>query len=55
MMTTRGRSDEIVVDEKERTKSLRRLDRAYACYAYVGLFTIAVLAVVTLDWLPLGQ
>jgi peptidoglycan/LPS O-acetylase OafA/YrhL len=47
MMTIRGRSDEIVAEEKEEQKGLRRLDRAYACYAYVGLFAIAVLAVVT--------
>jgi peptidoglycan/LPS O-acetylase OafA/YrhL len=45
-MTT-GRSDEIVAEEKEKQKGLRRLDRAYACYAYVGLFAIALLAVVT--------
>ena len=36
------------VEELAKQKSLRRLDRAYACYAYVGLFTIAMLAVVAL-------
>jgi hypothetical protein len=48
MMTIRGRSEAVVVNEKERLKLFRRLDRAYACYAYVGLFAIAMLAVVAL-------
>jgi carbon starvation protein CstA len=39
-----GRSEE-PVDEKQELKRLRRLDRVYACYAYLGLFTIAALAV----------
>jgi len=47
-MTIPERSEEVAVNEKERLKGLRRLDRAYACYAYVGLFTMVVLAVVTL-------
>jgi hypothetical protein len=51
LMTT-GRSDEIVEEEKEKRKGLRRLDRAYACYAYVGLFTIAVVAVVSVPVSP---
>jgi hypothetical protein len=47
LMTIPERQDEIAVEELAKQKSLGRLDRAYACYTYVGLFTIAVLAVVT--------
>jgi len=47
-MTIPERQDEIAVEELAKEKSLGRLDRAYACWAYVGLFTIAMTAVVSL-------
>jgi hypothetical protein len=46
-MATQGRSDEIVAAEPPKHESLRSLDLAYACWAYVGLFAIALLAVAT--------
>ena len=40
--------DEVAFQARERAKSLRRLDVAYGCYAYVGLFTLALMALLTL-------
>jgi hypothetical protein len=48
LMTTRGQSDEIVLEEEEKQKGLRRLDLAYGCFAYIGLFIMAGVALVTL-------
>ncbi|MBI3476090.1 MAG: hypothetical protein HY010_10185 [Acidobacteria bacterium] len=46
-MTIPERSGEPAAEESSKQESLRRLDRAYACYVYIGLFAIALLAVVT--------
>ena len=46
-MTIPEPHDEVSATEMANPKTLRSLDRAYACYAYVGLFTIALLYVVT--------
>ena len=47
LMTIPEPHDKVAAAETAKQKSLRSLDRAYACYAYVGLFTIALLFVVT--------
>jgi hypothetical protein len=46
-MTIPERSGEPAAEESSQQENLRRLDRAYACYVYIGLFAIALLAVVT--------
>jgi hypothetical protein len=45
-MTTPAQRAEIAAEEMESEESLRRLDRAYGCYAYVGLFIMAAAAIV---------
>ena len=47
-MTIPARSDEILAEEKKKQKGLRHLDLAYGCYAYIGLFILAGVALVTL-------
>jgi carbon starvation protein CstA len=48
LSTIQGRSDEAAAEEMEKQESLRRLDHAYGCYAYIGLFIMGGVAIVTL-------
>jgi hypothetical protein len=48
LMTIPGRSDEIGAEEKKKQKGLRDLDLAYGCYAYIGLFIMGGVVLVTL-------
>lgn len=45
LMTIPRRSDEIAAEEMERRETLRRLDRVYGCYAFLGLAMMAIMAV----------